>query len=167
MICKAIVEQIINDYKVKVRVPTFHRGEESIGATPSIDVPTAIMCVQPGIYSTLKVKDIVMVDFEDDNVDKPVIVGLLFSENSKKSLPDIVANSLEVNVNTKLSKDTTIGEVTADNIFTLKGVHTNVQKQFDDLTKRVKKMEDDGCGEIEEVLTQLDRCLYDILNNDT
>ena len=164
MICKAIVEEIIDQYKVRVRVPTFHRGEESIGATPLIDMPVTIMCVQPGIYSNIKVKDVVMVDFEDDNVDKPVIIGLLFSENSKKSLPDITANSLKVKVNSKFTKDTTIGEVTPDNIFTLKGVHTNIQKQFDDANKRIKKIEDDGCGEIEEVLSQINNRLQDLLN---
>ena len=41
---------------------------------------------------------------------------------------------------------------------------SNIQKQFDDATKRIKKIEDDGCGEIEEVLSQINNCLQDLLN---
>lgn len=159
MVCKAIIEQIVSDYKVKVRIPTFHRGEESVGCTPSIDIPTATICVPPSIYPSLKVKDVVFVDFEDDNVDKPVVMGVLFSSNCYNIKSDIKGNSLIIDVNAKLPKDTTIGEVTSQNIQHLTGLNNNAQKQLDNNDSRLKKIEKDGCGETISILQQIDKYL--------
>ena len=164
MICKAIVETKLSDYKLKVRIPVFHKHEESVGCTATLDVPEATICTTAGIYPSLSIGDVVFVCFEDDNVDKPVIVGVLYSNNCKNIKSDISANSLEVLVNATLPDDTTIGEVTSKSISCLYGTSSNIEKHFNDNDRRIKKIEVDGCGETTIVLERIEEALRSEIN---
>ena len=90
MVCKAIVQSKLSDYKVTVRIPSIQKGLESIGATPQNQIPTATISIAPGIYPSLRTGDVVIVSFEDDDLSRPVILGVLYTQNCKGVLSDIV-----------------------------------------------------------------------------
>lgn len=156
MLCKAIIESKLSKYKFKVRIPSLHKGVESIGATPTQSIPSAIASISAGVYPALKVNDVVLVGFEDDDIDKPIIVGLLFSESAYNVGSDIISDSLQVKVNTVLPEETQIGEVTSGNIKFLKGLNNNVQTQLDNANNRIDDIYRNGCGELMLLLTALD-----------
>ena len=155
MVCKAKIEEIISDYKVRVRVPTFHRGEESIGATPSLDTPVATICIPPSVYPSIRVGDTVWVDFEDDNVDKPVVMGILYSSGCFTTKSDIKCTSLEVKDSAILPENTSIGPITSQNISHLNGLNENVQQGLKDKDKRLSSIETNGCNSLLEMLQQI------------
>lgn len=156
MLCKAIIESKLSKYKFKVRIPSLHKGVESIGATPTQSIPSAIASISAGVYPALKVNDVVLVGFEDDDIDKPIIVGLLFSESAYGVGSDIISDSLQVKVNAVLPEETQIGKVTSTNIKFLKGLNNNVQTQLDNANNRIDDIYRNGCGELMLLLNELD-----------
>lgn len=80
MIQKAIVESIENDYQIKVRIPKYDKM--SIDGFSYNDLSTSIICTSPGTLVNYSVGDIVLVGFENDELNKPVILGLLYTENN-------------------------------------------------------------------------------------
>lgn len=164
MVCKAYVESKMGKYKVKVRIPALHRQVDSIGAVPTVDIPQATVCAPPGIYPSLRVGDCVFVSFEDDNVDKPVVLGVLYTENTMAVRSDIAADSLTVDTNSTLPAETSIGKVTSTIISYLEGLKSNAQDQFDELVKtcdnldeRLTIIETEGCGEGAQIAYIVDR----------
>ena len=114
-----------------MRIPSLHSNDPSLAITsPNETVPTAIVTIPAGLYPALKAGDTVIVGFEDDNTDKPIILGLLFSDSSYTTKADLSVSSAVVTVNVKLPEDTTIGKVTASNIKCLTGLKDNVQEKF-------------------------------------
>ena len=71
----------------------------------------------------------VLVDFENDNIAYPVIIGLLYRQDMSEGSTDITADSLKVNVNTNLSENTLIGSVTPESIRKLNDKYTNNVKK--------------------------------------
>ena len=59
--------------------------------------------------------DIVFVAFEENSLDKPVIIGLLYANDNINSTCDISAQSLVATVNSKLPEDTIIYNTNIDN----------------------------------------------------
>ena len=117
MITKAIIEsdQINNQYRI--RIPKYHKLQGVSTSTPTDQLPFATVCYIPGIIPIYSVGDIVYVDFENDDLSFPVILGkLLCDDNKDKTLPNIKANSLSVDIDTRLSNDTQIGTVTYTDI---------------------------------------------------
>jgi len=104
MLVKAIVEEIINKYQVRVRVPIFHQIETSPFATPKEQLPIASICTIPGINLALKVGEVVYVDFEVDQRENPVVMGVLARENIISS-SDADIRSLKVDVNCELPSE--------------------------------------------------------------
>lgn len=130
MISRAFVEGIVDNTHVKVRIPRINKVEGAVGATPYTELGMAVMCVPPGFSPRLKRGDIVLVAYEDDDDGSPVVLGLLFQPFSD-TVCDAKIDSLEVNVSTKLPEDTSIGDVSEENIKTLIGVNDNIQTQID------------------------------------
>ena len=83
MIQKAIVEAIENDYQVKVRIPKYDKM--SYDGTNYHELSTGIICSTPGSLVNYSVGDIVLVGFENDEISKPVILGLLYTNNNAES----------------------------------------------------------------------------------
>ena len=81
MIQKAIVESIENNYQVKVRIPKYNKMAND-GFSYN-DLSTSIICSSPGTLVSYSVGDIVLVGFENNEIDKPVILGLLYTENNR------------------------------------------------------------------------------------
>lgn len=135
MITKGIVEHIIDKYSIKVRIPVYNKIEGVVGATPSKELSTASICTISHFDPNLSVGDIVFVGFEDNNTAKPIILGVLYKNLNSSSAGDLILNSLKVNVNTSLSSETTIGNITSKEISYLSGLNENIQTQIDDLNK--------------------------------
>jgi len=65
----------------------------------------------PGINPHYDAGDVVFVEYENDDIRKPVIIGLLYHSEQKLSSSDIVASSMNVLLNSKFSNDICIGDV--------------------------------------------------------
>ena len=120
MITKAIIEKVISDYEVKVRIPLL---DSTTAFKQSVDIDglsSATICISPKSRFIPAVGDVVFVAFEDNNFGKPVVIGYLYRENIGNSKPDMVINSLSVDLSAHLTEDTTIGDVTSEDIKHLK-----------------------------------------------
>ena len=128
---RAIVEGMVDDFHYRVRIPVLNKIAAAIGATPVEELSIATIAVSPGVSPKFRSGDIVFVEFEEGDTDRPVIVGSLFNTLDSQIVSDAKFDSLSVNVNTTLQRETQIGEVTADNIANIKGLNTNVQYEID------------------------------------
>ena len=91
MIQKAIIEEIVaNGYQARVRIPRYNKASSSPTATDKQDLAIATICTYPGIHPSYQIGDIVFVGFENDRVNQPVILGLLYRENMGSSTSDMV-----------------------------------------------------------------------------
>ena len=119
---KAIIESIeSNGYQAKIRIPFFDKIAGTLGSTPNYSLYVADICSQPGINPVYNVGDIVFIDFENNDNSLPVILGILYREDSKSSC-NIETESLKVEVFSSLPENTSIGEVRSDNIKSLIGI---------------------------------------------
>lgn len=128
---RAIVEGMVDDFHYRVRIPVLNKIAAAIGATPVEELSIATIAVAPGVSPKFRSGDIVFVEFEEGDTSKPVIVGSLFNTLDSTIVSDAKFDSLSVNVNTTLQRETQIGEVTADNIANIKGLNTNIQSEID------------------------------------
>lgn len=136
MVVRGLVEAISDNTHVKVRIPKINKSENAIGATPSSELATAVISTPPGYSPKIKRGDAVIVAFENDDESSPVILGLLFNPNNKTKA-DAVLDSLQVAVNAVLPVETTIGELSSDNIATLIGIRENIQIQLDRIVNNI------------------------------
>ena len=128
---RAIVEGMVDDFHYRVRIPVLNKIAAAIGATPVEELSIATIAIPPGVSPKFRSGDIVFVEFEEGDTSKPIIVGSLFNTLDSQIVSDAKFDSLSVNVNTTLQRETQIGEVTADNIANIKGLNTNVQYEID------------------------------------
>lgn len=113
MLMKAIIESNNIDNQYKIRIPKYHKLRGVAEASSYDQLPFASVCYLPGIFPNYSIGDIVYIDFENDDLSYPVILGKLLSDNNKseKSVSDIESRSLKVQVDTTLSEDTKIGQI--------------------------------------------------------
>jgi len=81
MITKGIIKSI--DFKTNtciVRIPLYeaNTNEEEI-------LIKATFSIQPGVYNGYKEDDVVYIDFEQDLIDSPIILGKLFLGGAKEA----------------------------------------------------------------------------------
>lgn len=86
---KGIVEQLIDGYTLKVRIPKYDKVATDRDGIKTKDLANSIICSQPGMKITYSVGDIVLVDFENNEISKPVILGLLYKANGSNSVLEI------------------------------------------------------------------------------
>lgn len=128
---RAIVEGMVDDFHYRVRIPILNKIAQAVGATPVDELAIATLAVLPGVSPKFRSGNVVFVEFEEGDTSKPVICGALFNTLDSQTVSDAKFDSLTVNVNTVLPRDTHIGDVTDDNIAFLEGLSTNVQYQID------------------------------------
>ena len=103
MIQKAIVEAILNDYQVKVRIPKYDKM--SYDGASYKDLSTGIICSTPGTLVNYSKGDVVLVAFENDEISKPVVLGLLYTDKSTEASVKLPAVSDELDsINESLDK---------------------------------------------------------------
>lgn len=141
MITKAFIEEIISPYEVKVRIPVLDRVTSSSLSTSKENLNVATICSLPNCYINPQVGDVVFVGFEDNTYYKAVILGHLSRQSMTNTYPDMNIRNLEVIASAKLGSDTSIGEVTPSNIQHLKNTKDNLQRQIDNLSERLEKIE--------------------------
>ena len=124
MITRGIVRAVVDDYSYRVYMP--HYTANVLEA----DLPIARVCAPPGYFPHYQVDDVVYISFENDELDDPVIVGLLLGTSST-STADVNANSLSVDVDCSLPISGT-GENQAQ-------VDSDIQGQIEDLQSQINK----------------------------
>ena len=149
---RAIIEGMVDDFHYRVRIPLLNKIAAAIGSTPIEELAIATLAVAPGISPKFRNGNIVFVEFEEGDTSKPVIVGSLFNTLESSVVSDAQFDSLIVNVNTELPRDTSIGDVTDDNIAFLEGLSTNVQYEID----KNKKEHDEFRNQINQINQKID-----------
>ena len=139
MITKAIVEEVLTPYQVRVRIPILDRVSSSELSTPTEELNIATICSLPNCYINVQKGDIVFVGFEDNTYRKAVILGHL-SREACITYSDINLNSLVVNSEAKLPVTTHIGDVQPHQLAMLKGLTDNIQKQLDSLKEQQDRL---------------------------
>ena len=142
MITKAIVEELISPYQVRVRVPTLDRVSNSQLSTSSENLNIATICSLPNCYPNTQVGDVVIVGFEDNTYDTAVILGHLCRSAESTTYADIKLNELFVTSIANLPHSTNIGEVSATELQCLTGLTDNIQRQLDSLKEQVQVLQE-------------------------
>lgn len=137
MITKAIVEEIVTPYKVRIRIPLLDQITSAAGKTNLEDLNTATICSLPNCYINVQVGDVVFVAFEDNTLYKAVILGHLSREAMTNTYADVTFGRLLVNSGATLPDATQIGEVTSSEIAHLTGLRDNIQRQIDYLKELI------------------------------
>ena len=104
MLTKAIIKALpeIGSNIFKVRVPYLEdnsRTEIVLNAT---------YCITPGIYDGLSIGDCVFIDFEEDRLEKPVILGKLYINSTEKVNTKIITGNCIITDHVDLPKDAKI-----------------------------------------------------------
>lgn len=141
MITRGIIEKSIDEYHVKIRIPSVDRVDSSSVHTSTDDLNTAIFATVPGCEVNLQPGDVVIVSLEDSG-ESAVILGYLYRMESVQKHCSYRADSLIVDNSTQLSRDTSIGEVQSSEIAHLKGLNENLQQQLDDIKRRLTLLEE-------------------------
>lgn len=140
MITKAIVEEVVSPYQVKVRVPILDKTSNAVLATSADSLNIATICTLPNCYINIKVGDIVFVAFEDNTYYKAVVLGHLCREATTTSYADITVDKITSNSTARFSDETYIGEVTPENIKQLVGCSDNIQEQLNLINARINNI---------------------------
>lgn len=109
------VEKYDNIYEVFL--PIFLSAGQSKDSKLSPSSVKATLCYQPEHLNSYNVGDVVFVSFEDNDKSKPVILGKLYLGNSQiESRTNDIVQDLKVTHNAKLPKDTTIGDISGEEL---------------------------------------------------
>ena len=117
MIQKGIVKELLpNENRIVVRVPIY----ETAGSEEALF--TCTYSIQPGVVNGYNVDDVVYVDFENNQLEEPIVVGKLYvgvddAQNSKSSF---IGGSLQINGNANLPTNTNIGDISYYDLLSLK-----------------------------------------------
>lgn len=119
MITKAyIVNKEQNSNKYHVRIPIFEKpGINSENSNLSRTHFSATLAHEPTIFDSYNIGDCVFVGFENNELNRPVIIGKLHTKNETSATSGLIETKvLTVLDKTTLPADTTIGEINFANI---------------------------------------------------
>lgn len=140
MIRRAIVEQVVSPFRVKVRIPEVDRAKKSSQHISNDELDELTVCVPAGWHPNFQIGDIVIVSYDIFSPDESVIIGFLYKENLK-SISEVDVTQLIVSSYASLPQNTTIGNVTAQQLQDLTGVRDNIQKQLDSLQEQINQLQ--------------------------
>ena len=138
MITKGIITSIdYNTNECRVRLPIFEQAGNMDPVTN-----TATFSILPGLYNGYKVDDIVYVDFEDNQLNNPVVIGKLFisSQDERTNSVGMVncaslsTKELTVPLTTKIVSDPSFANL-------LEGGACSY-KTLEDIVKKLQEYED-------------------------
>ncbi len=145
---KAIIDSVINPYEVTVQIPFLDKGNININpdllgrdvikssSLNGVSYPATIVTT-PGCKPNYLIDDIVYIDFEENDLSRPVVLGLLYRQNGNVSLLDANINNLQVYSSAELPEDSVIGEVNNIELSYLRYLSSNVQSQLDILEGKI------------------------------
>lgn len=142
MITKAIVEQIVDSYNIRVRIPIIDRTAKSSIHTSTENLNVATICTVGGCSPNLRVGDVVIVALDDTLEENVVILGSCYRDTPSYTYSDIIHNQLDVRVKCTLPEETTIGNVSAESLKHLSGAKDNLQRQITSLEERLSFLEE-------------------------
>lgn len=137
MITKAKIVEIVSPYEFKLVIPRVNKTQQSAIFTDKDSLYIATATCLPNVQPNYAVDDIVFIGFQDNYKDRPVILGLLYRQRKSQALTDIKANSIQITSTAKLPKATSIGDVTPQNISSLKGCKYNISGRFQYLESQI------------------------------
>lgn len=125
MLTRAIVEEVgrvgtPHECKLKIRMPIINGKEGEKGATADADLSWASIAYTPGLEVQYRVGDVVVVGFEDNNLDYPIVVNHLRARGSDVNQGARVygdVQSLAVEGRFTASTDTVIGKTGYSSLF--------------------------------------------------
>ena len=115
------------------------RAYDGIEDVPNVEEPSpyqsARVCTIPGFVPEFNSDIPVFVCIEDNNLSQPIIMGNLIlnnydNENVGVGTAKAYLSKLTVTGATTLSSETSIGDVTSNQLGCLVGVNSNIQNQF-------------------------------------
>lgn len=139
MIAKAIVEEVIDKYSIRVRIPSIDRTYQSSVHVNSSDLDIAVVCTLPGCDPNIKAGDIVIVA-SDAAEEDTIVLGHLYRSKKTETLCDMLLSKLQVANVARLPEDTTIGDVSSFELQQLSGIRGNVQLQITQLQEQVARL---------------------------
>lgn len=142
MFTRAIVESVVDNQHIKIRIPLLDRVSSSSIHTKSDDLNTATVCTLSNCHPNIRPGDVVFVTFEETDTSKDaVIVGYLYRDKETETYCDLILNNLEVKSKCTFPLDTSIGEVTGKELAMLSGINGNIQKQIQQLWDKFDLLE--------------------------
>lgn len=79
MIYKAIIDSLLDGgYRAKIRIPYLDKPHTVAASKSNFNLYIANICTMPGCYPTYMPGDVVYVNFEQDDMSKPFIIGALY-----------------------------------------------------------------------------------------
>ena len=139
MLLKAIVVEKIDNYSLKIRIPRYNKVDTAFMATPDEDLCIAPICTPPGVIPNYELGDVVIVGFENDLWNQPIILGQLYCNKNMESTSEFNASSLRVKDESILSEATNIGELKYSDIINTKNTRNNIQYQLDCLESKINE----------------------------
>lgn len=135
MITLGIINSINID-SIAVRLPVF----EASGSNEN-QILNCSICYNPGNLKGYKVGDIVYVGFENNQIDKPVVLGKLYKGEEEASNYSL-ANSLKVTENATLPYNTTIGNLDFSEIKSIFNEIMQLKDYINQLKKEIEALKD-------------------------
>lgn len=157
MVTKALIEKVLSKNEIKIRIPVLDKIETSDISVPYDLLPTATICSLPNFSYNLKQGDIVYVEFEDNDMGKPVILGL--QKNSTTKI-DGFSQSLSVSGLSKIANIVSIGNIKSSEILFLDGLDRNVKDSLDEYKKQAEEIDKTNKNNL-EILDENTTKLYD------
>lgn len=106
-----------DDNLFEVRIPLFEKAGSSKNLPDlSGSYFKANLNQIPGQYNAYRVGDCVVIGFLDNKLERPIILGKLFVNDNSEARGASNADSIKVASKAALPKDTTIGDITYDNL---------------------------------------------------
>lgn len=137
MITRGIVEQIVDKYHIRVRIPIYNRVSTAAMYTPTEELSVAVICTAPYLSPNFQLNDIVIVGFEDNDLGKPIILGMLFRDIDSRVFSELLVDTLTVNSQVNLPENTTIGKIKAKELASLAGVDYNLADKIQSIEDRL------------------------------
>lgn len=117
MLVKGIIEEKINIYQYKVRIPLINKASYNSNPTLHEELSAAPICAPTGLTPIYNKGDIVFIDFENGDLGNPVILGTLLRQNAdKSSYSNIDVATLNVYNQCVLPVDTAIGNIQSQDV---------------------------------------------------
>ena len=116
MIQKGIVKEVqYAENRIVVRIPLY----ETAGGNEALF--TCVIANQPGIINGYTEGDVVFVDFENDDLDHPLIIASLYRGSGyPMTKSGFTGDSIDVNGSARFSSDFQVGEITYRDLLSLK-----------------------------------------------
>ena len=146
MITRAkVIELVNNGYQAKVAIPIFGGSKIDKNGEPIVYNAIASICSMNNASNIIRVGDIVIVGFENEDIAKPIIIGQLFRPNidlEGNIRVGLNLSTLSTTNMTRLSEDTYIGNVTPLQIQCLVGLDTNIKLALDNIKLALDELDE-------------------------